>query len=132
MEITLWTQISIFLSSLLVGATLSLFFDFFRIVNVVLKFNSKRVFVEDIIYFILCAFFTFIYMLVVTDGEVRFYIMLGEAVGWTIYRFTIGSFAYKAILPIIKFCLSVLERVINKTRYKWMHRKTASRQETSF
>lgn len=97
------SQITVFLFSMILGAFLSLIFDGFRILNAVLKVNLKRIFFEDIIYFILSAFITFTYILVANSGEIRVYIILGEVLGWTIYRLTLGKFVYKIILTVVKF-----------------------------
>lgn len=103
MDTMVTSQIIIFLFSMLLGAFLSLVFDGFRISNAVLKVNLKRIFFEDVIYFILSAIITFTYILVVNSGEIRVYIIFGEVLGWIIYRFTIGKFIYKFILTVVKF-----------------------------
>ena len=69
------SQITIFLFAMLLGAFLSLFFDGFRIMNAVLKVNLKRIFFEDVIYFVLSAIITFTYILVMNSGEIRVYIV---------------------------------------------------------
>ena len=97
------SQIIVFLFSMILGAALSLIFDGFRILNAVLTVNLKRIFFEDIIYFILSAFITFTYILVANGGEIRVYIILGELLGWTIYRLTLGKFVYKIIFTVVKF-----------------------------
>lgn len=103
MDTMVTSQIIIFLFSMLLGAFLSLVFDGFRISNAVLKVNLKRIFFEDVIYFILSAIITFTYILVVNSGEIRVYIIFGEVLGWIIYRLTIGKFIYKFILIVVKF-----------------------------
>ena len=105
------SQITIFLFSMLLGAFLSLFFDGFRIMNAVLKVNLKRIFFEDVIYFVLSAIITFTYILVMNSGEIRVYIVLGEAIGWLIYRVTIGKFVYKLILTVVKFLSKWLSKL---------------------
>lgn len=110
MDTMVTSQIIIFLFSMLLGAFLSLVFDGFRISNAVLKVNLKRIFFEDVIYFILSAIITFTYILVVNSGEIRVYIILGEALGWIIYRFTIGKFVYKIILTVVTFFIKWFSR----------------------
>ena len=103
MEISLISQISFFLVSAVIGAALSLLFDVFRVINIILRFNTKRIFFEDVTYFILCAVMTFMYLLVVAQGEIRFYIIVGETVGWLIYRFSIGRLIYKCLFSTVEF-----------------------------
>lgn len=97
------SQITIFLFSLILGVCLSLLFDGFRIVNAVLKVNLKRIFFQDLIYFISSAIFTFLFVLVVNSGEIRFYIICGEIIGWMLYHVTVGKFFYKIFLTVVKF-----------------------------
>lgn len=110
MEITLASQIMIFLFSFILGSFLGFIFDIFKVVNSILEKNLKRVFFEDILYFILSAFATFIYVLIVNMGEIRFYILSGEIIGWLIYRFTFGRLIYKFILIVTRFLYSWILR----------------------
>ena len=75
------SQITIFLFAMLLGAFLSLFFDGFRIMNAVLKVNLKRIFFEDVIYFVLSAIITFTYILVMNSGEIRFILFWEKRLG---------------------------------------------------
>ena len=109
------SQVMIFLFSAVLGAVLSLLFDFFRVCNALLKVNLKRIFFEDVLYFVLSAVITFLYMLVTNMGEIRFYIIWGEVLGWIIYRITIGKLIYKNTLIVVKFFIKWFSRL-----YKYM------------
>ncbi len=111
MEITLFSQTTFFLLSILLGAALSLLFDVIRVVNAVLKDNLRRVFFEDIFYFIISAVVTFIYILIVNMGEIRIYIIVGEIIGWVLYRFTIGNFIFKIVLIVVNFMIKWLKKI---------------------
>ncbi len=102
MEITLSSQIAVFLGSLVMGAILSLFYDVFRVFDALLVYNFKRLFLEDVSYLILCAIATFTYMLITSLGEIRGYILIGELIGWVTCRFTLGRINYRFILKIGK------------------------------
>ena len=104
------SQVTIFLFSIVLGAVLSVLFDGFRVVNAVFRANWKRIFFEDIVYFILSAIITFTYILIMNMGEIRFYIIWGELIGWVIYRLTIGKFIYKILLSAIKFVVKWLTK----------------------
>lgn len=103
MDTATMSQATIFLFSVILGIFLSLLYDCFRIADAVLKVNIKRIFAEDIIYFILSAIVTFIYILVVNMGEIRIYIICEEVIGWLIYRLTVRKFIYRTALKIVKF-----------------------------
>lgn len=133
MGTTLASQIMIFLFSFVLGSFLGLIFDIFKVVNSILEKNLKRVFFEDILYFILSAFATFIYVLIVNMGEIRFYILSGEIIGWLIYRFTFGRLIYKFILIITRFLYNWISRFkkyiiskLPKNRVKKLFKKIKS------
>lgn len=94
-------QLSIFLSSLGVGFILGVLYDVLR--GIRLSFSKSKVLVVifDLIYFILLAFITFIFILAVNKGEIRFYIILGEIIGLLFYYVSFGIAAIKITDKII-------------------------------
>lgn len=89
--ITIGEQTRLFLLSLLVGAGLAALYDLFRILRVAFVCGKGLVAFQDILYWLLCAFATFTFVLCLNQGAVRFYILLGEGLGWVIYHLTLGS-----------------------------------------
>lgn len=116
MEITLSSQIAVFFGTLALGAVLSLFYDVFRVFDVLLVYNFKRVFLADVSYLILCAIATFTYMLIKSMGEIRGYILIGELIGWIACRASIGRLSYKFALTITKFVQKMLVKLKQKIR----------------
>ncbi len=114
MEITLSSQIAVFLGSLVAGAILSLFYDVFRVFDALLVYNFKRIFLEDVCYLILCAIATFTYILITSMGELRGYILIGELIGWTACRISIGQLSYKFALTIARFVQKMFMKLQNK------------------
>lgn len=111
MGITVSSQTTIFLFSVVLGIALSLIFDGFRLTNVIFSQTAKKIFIKDIIYFILSAIITFIFILIVNMGEIRVYIISGEIIGWIIYRLTVGSIIYKALFTVIVFIKKYLNKI---------------------
>lgn len=116
MEITLSSQVAVFLGALALGAVLSLLYDVFRVFDVLLVYNFKRIFFEDVSYLILCAIVTFTYMLITSMGELRGYILIGELIGWIACRASIGRLSYKFALTITKFVPKMLVKLKQKIR----------------
>lgn len=111
MGITLSSQTTTFLFSVVLGLILGLFFDVFKLTNVIFSPTPKRIFIKDIIYFVLSAIITFIFILIVNMGEIRIYIISGEIIGWLMYRLTFGNVIYKILLTVTVFIKKVLIRV---------------------
>lgn len=88
--------------SLAMGIFLGIFYDIFRIIRLLLNPKNLSVFIQDVIYFIISGFITFIFVLILNYGESRFYILAGEALGWISYHVTLGDFIYKKLKNIVK------------------------------
>lgn len=88
-------QFIIFLYLILLGVFLGFIYDIFRISRVIINTKTIIIFFQDIIYFILCACITFGFILIFNNGEFRFYIIMSECIGWSVYYLTFGEFIYK-------------------------------------
>ena len=94
-------QLSIFLSSLGVGFILGVLYDILRGIRLSVSKSKVLVVVFDLIYFLLLAFITFIFILAANKGEIRFYIILGEIIGLVFYYVSFGIAAIKITDKII-------------------------------
>lgn len=80
-----------FIVSVAAGFLLGAFYDIFRIWRAFLHSEKRAVFFQDLFYMAMAAVFTFLLALAVSEGEVRYYLLGGEAVGWFAYYFTVGQ-----------------------------------------
>lgn len=96
--------------SLALGVFLGIFYDVFRIIRLLLNPKNLSVFVEDVIYFLVSGFVTFLFVLVFNYGESRFYILAGEALGWILYHISLGDLIYKKLKNIVKIRQSKSEK----------------------
>ncbi len=94
-------QLSIFLSSLGVGFILGVIYDILRGIRLSVSKSKVLVVVFDLIYFLLLAFVTFIFILAANKGEIRFYIIMGEIIGLVFYYVSFGIAAIKITDKII-------------------------------
>ncbi len=97
-------QTRIFLYALGFGFLLGLLYDFFRTLRLIISRSRGFVLFMDLLYFAVCAFLTFCFILVVDSGRVRIYVALGEVLGWMIYYFSFGMIALKISNAAIKLC----------------------------
>lgn len=91
MWFSLSDQTTYFLFSLLMGAALAVVYDLVRAVRMTLRAGSVHVMVSDIVFFALCGVATSLFALPFNKGDVRGFIVFGEAVGFLAYRLTLGS-----------------------------------------
>ena len=88
-------QFIIFVFSCFLGISLGFMYDIFRIIRIIINPRNIAVFFQDVVYFVVSGFVTFIFILVFNFGESRFYILAGEGIGWIIYHVTVGEWIYK-------------------------------------
>ena len=101
------SQTEIFIYSIICGIILGVIYDIFRITRIALKLNAVIIAIEDILYLFICAVMTFFYMLASNDGQIRFFIIVGEILGWVVYYFTVGEIVMGLSTAIIKFIKGV-------------------------
>ena len=114
MEISVSEQALDFLLACLLGAGLGALYDVFRIIRLAFWHGKLVVAVQDILFWSAAAACTFLFQLVNSDGQIRFYILLGELLGFTVYYFTIGVLVFHAsrfIIGLVKRILRFLYRI---------------------
>lgn len=118
MEVHLISPIYVFLISILLGIILSIFFDFFKIMNFTFEFNNLLIFTQDILYFGISGVITFIFLLAFNNGKMSFFIVLGEIIGWTLWHLIAGNritcFLSKKIYLLKKVFSRVKTRILNQ------------------
>jgi hypothetical protein len=84
-------QIFGFAASVAGGFLLGALYDILRIWRSFFHSQERAVFFQDFFYMVFCAFFSFLLALPLGSGAVRFYLLVGEALGWAAYYFTVGQ-----------------------------------------
>lgn len=108
-EINNSLQILSFLRSLILGVLLCVLYDFIKSARLTVDFSDITIFLQDIIYSCISAFVTFIFLLSVTNGEMRGYVILGILVGFIISRFTLS----RLLCKFLKFIFGGVKRLFD-------------------
>ena len=95
------------------GFLLGAYYDVFRVLRLILKKGKLSYFVQDILFFVTAAVVTFLFSLAVMNGQLRFYLFLGEIVGFTAYYFTVG-------VVVMRFAGTVIRWFLRIWRMIWM------------
>ncbi|MBE6905618.1 MAG: hypothetical protein E7476_05065 [Ruminococcaceae bacterium] len=109
MEISVAEQTWMFLASVALGAALGVCYDVFRILRIAIPHRTVAVVAEDILFFALCAAATFCFLLAAGDGQLRAFIIIGEAVGGILYYCTIGVL----IIGIARWIIAAIKWVFH-------------------
>ncbi len=107
-EISNSEQVFSFFTAFLFGIGYSVFYCFFKAIRKGFRHNAIVVFIEDILFFVITAFATFFLLLALTNGEIRFYMLLGIFIGFALFYFSLSeilSSIIAAFFKVIKRCV---------------------------
>ena len=104
--ITVFGQLTTFGLSVLLGVLFCLLYDVFRALHIEVFRCFWSVFISDILYWMLILFFAYSFLLIFCNGNVRVYVLFGNALGFALCRFTLSKL-------FVKFCIIVV-RLIRK------------------
>ena len=110
-----------FFRSFCLGIIYCIFYDFFRALRKSVKHTSLSVFFEDIIYCFTLAVTLFLFLLAVTNGELRGYVFLGVIIGFLICRITVSKLFIKLLCFVLKLILKMFDYInrILSVIYRW-------------
>lgn len=102
-------QLLLFALSCLGGAVIGVYYDVFRTLRTVLPHNFLLVAFEDVLFLMGWAVFTTAFSSAAARGELRFYYLIGNLLGFIVYLLTVGS----AVIRTIRKLCSLLRGVFN-------------------
>ena len=111
MGFSLSSQTAYFLWSLLMGAALGVLYDVVRAVRMAVHAGKIHVIISDILFFAVCGVLTSLFALPFNKGDVRGFILFGEAVGFLAYRLTIGAVMGKVYAFIARILRSLVQKI---------------------
>lgn len=116
-SLSLAQQTKGFLMSLGFGFIMGFFYDVFRIIRISISRSKAAFVVFDILYCIFLCFCTFLFFLTVNEGELRVYLLLGEAIGFAVYYFSLGAVIFSVSEKIILFIKRTLRWIFKIISY---------------
>ncbi|MEE0946467.1 MAG: spore cortex biosynthesis protein YabQ [Acutalibacteraceae bacterium] len=99
--------------SLIVGFCFALFYDLFKGYRKVFNSNGLSVFFQDVFVSVIITVFTFLLLIARCNGEIRGYVLVGELLGFWLYRVTLSLLFLKLIIYLYKK-IAVLNRLYIK------------------
>ncbi len=109
--LSLAIQTKNFLLSLGLGFLMGIFYDVFRIIRISISQRKSVIIIFDLLYCIFLGFSDFLFFITVNEGQVRFYLLLGEAIGFAVYYFSLGAIIFSLSGKIIEFTKSCFKRI---------------------
>ncbi|WP_307399469.1 spore cortex biosynthesis protein YabQ [Desulfofundulus luciae] len=106
---TLAEQLNAFLLTLLTGLISGFAYDFYRVLREMLRLKKAGTFAGDLLFWLFLLVVVFGLLLVGNDGEVRFYVFLGLALGAGIHLIFFSSAARRFIYRSIYLFLRTIQ-----------------------
>lgn len=116
MEFTLFDLITAFGFSLLFGLILAVVYEPFRIFHKIGFSKPIHYFVSDFFYMIIFAVLTYFFCLVLLEGSVRLFVIIGEILGFTLFYIIVRPVLDRIYNPIIKISKKFAFRLLKITR----------------
>lgn len=110
------SQIITFLLSVVLGAILCVFYDFFRVLHKISLKGFAEVIVTDLIFWCVAALATYCFLLIRCLGQVRFYVLFGLLLGFIIVRLTFSPLILKffgLVFKVFGALFSLFSRIIH-------------------
>lgn len=102
----------LFFYSILTGAVLGVVYDIFRILRISFPPKKIAIIVQDVIFALICIITTLMFLQFFTNGALRFFVLIGEFLGFLLYYLTIGVIVIKTARVIINIVKKIIYIVI--------------------
>ena len=112
MILSMQGQAFLFLSTVLVGAAIGLFYDVFRIFRKTAAHSTWVVQLEDLFFWLAATVGAFYFMLTRNYGEIRPFSVLGIVLGVVLYFATVSRWVVKVCVVVVTFLKRVVASAI--------------------
>jgi spore cortex biosynthesis protein YabQ len=113
--LTVTKQTELFFLSVVIGAALGVLFDATRIIRIIIRKSGNAFFcaLTDILFMLFAAFCIFIFSAESARGQVRFFVVLGALLGFTLEILTIGDVITHMVRKAANSVRAGLTRIVN-------------------
>lgn len=116
MEFNLYELVLAFGVSVLTGLGIALLYEPVRIFHKIGFTGSIHYFICDFIFMIIFAVVTYFLCLVMLEGNVRLFVIIGEAAGFVVFSLTIRRVLDKIYDPLIIFFKKFISKLLKITQ----------------
>ncbi|MDE6784651.1 MAG: spore cortex biosynthesis protein YabQ [Ruminococcus sp.] len=120
---TIQEELTLFGLSCLFGAALGVYYDIFRCLRLIFPHNRIMTASEDILFLMGYGIFLTAFASAAARGELRFYFIIGNSLGFIVYLLTIGSLItriLKKILNLIKIIVGIIFKPFKRIYVKFV------------
>ena len=96
----------------LMGILITAVYDIFLVLRRVIRHNMFLVSVEDILFWLACAIAVFFMLYEENNGVLRWFAVLGAALGMILYKATVSRFIVNFMSTVIEKTASVIFKIL--------------------
>lgn len=118
-------QLQVFGLAVLLGVGLGLVYEVFRLLRLAFSSQKTVVFVQDVLFSLTALISTFVFVVAVNEGQLRFFLLIGELCGFMVYYFTLGALIFRlssliigTVRKILSFLFSPLKKALDRRASK--------------
>ena len=112
MEISVTSELTVFLWCIVCGSIAAVIFDFFRIVRRLIYSGYIKTSFEDILYWISTGLLIYYFSLRFNGGEIRWYMLFGIMLGAILYFLTASRLIVNGFVIIFRFIGKILMLIL--------------------
>ncbi|WP_242851316.1 spore cortex biosynthesis protein YabQ [Clostridium sp. DMHC 10] len=113
MILTIYDQFVFLLCNFIAGIVVAGLFDLYRVIRNIKKVNRILVFIQDIIFLILCGFIVFAFLLYTNEAYINIYVYVFMILGIIFYVKVISRGYVKAVDTIIRKLMKLTRIIVN-------------------
>lgn len=115
----------VFVYSIILGFIIGIIFDIFNNIAKIFNITSNSLIVVDIIFMLIVTLLTFIFVLSSNFGMLRWYVILGEIIGFSIYALTLMRFSKHIFNKLSKIYKNIVKnlKIVLKSKNKCVYNK---------
>lgn len=117
----------LFLIFTLDGIIIGLLFDFFRILRKSFKTSNFVTYIEDILFWILTGVLILYSIFTFNNGEIRFFMFIGIAIGIALYMLLLSNYIIKASLLLIGIIKDIIRIFFKPIRFLFINFKNLTK-----
>ena len=112
MEASVTVQTMEFIHSAVLGVLLGVMYDVFRLLRTYIKPGRFFTAVLDVVYWLVAILALLAFVLTFSQGQMRWYVLLGAFSGGFVYICTFSRLFFRTIDIIIKLCIRLLRWLV--------------------
>ena len=111
------TQLKNIMPVIGLGFILGIFYLSIRIVRYIFFDNRIIVFVTDVIFLVICTLSSFLLLIAVNNGHIRFYLIIAEIIGFLSFYFVFAEIIFSAFKCVLAVICKIFQPFLMPFRY---------------